>query len=86
MASEWLLRHRRRAPRAKHGKHPEKLSELVPEFLPAVPPDPYDGRPLRPRRGEGGLVLYSVGRDRKDDGGRPMDEEKHEGDLAFRLK
>ena len=33
--------------KAKHGKHPEKLAELVPEFLPEVPPDPYDGRPLR---------------------------------------
>ncbi|HET6575074.1 MAG TPA: hypothetical protein VFG68_15815 [Fimbriiglobus sp.] len=72
--------------KAKHGKHPEKLSELVPEFIAEVPPDPYDGRPLRLKRTDGGLVLYSVGRDRKDDGGRPMDEEKHEGDLVFRLK
>jgi hypothetical protein len=72
--------------KAKHGKHPEKLAELVPEFIAEVPPDPYDGRPLRPRRGKDGLVLYSAGRDRDDDGGRPMDEEKHEGDLVFRLK
>jgi hypothetical protein len=72
--------------KAKHGKHPEKLSELVPEFLPEVPADPYDGRPLRLKRTDGGLVLYSIGRDRRDDGGRPMDEEKWEGDLVFRLK
>ena len=72
--------------KAKHGKHPEKLAELVPEFLPEVPTDPYDGRPIRLRREEGGVVLYSVGRDRKDDGGRAMDEEKWEGDWAFRLR
>ena len=52
--------------KAKHGKPPEKLAELVPEFIPEVPPDPYDGRPLRLKRTDGGLVLYSVGRDRKE--------------------
>jgi hypothetical protein len=31
-------------------------------------------------------VLYSVGRDRKDDGGRTTDEDKEEGDLMFRLR
>jgi hypothetical protein len=72
--------------KAKHGKPPEKLAELVPEFIAEVPPDPYDGRPLRLRRADGGLVLYSVGRDRKDDGGRVMDEETWEGDLTFRLR
>jgi hypothetical protein len=72
--------------KAKHGKYPEKLGELVPEFVPDVPADPYDGRPLRLRRADGGLVLYSLGRDRKDDAGRPWDADKQEGDLVFRLK
>src|SRR5215218_5867608 len=74
------------AHKAKHGRYPEKLAELVPEFLQEVPPDPYDGRPIRLRRVEGGLVLYSVGRDRKDDGGRTMDETQQEGDRVFRLR
>ena len=33
--------------RAKHGCYPEKLDELVPEFIAAVPLDPFDGKPLR---------------------------------------
>ena len=33
--------------RAKRGRYPEKLDELVPEFIAAVPLDPFDGKPLR---------------------------------------
>jgi hypothetical protein len=72
--------------KAKHGKYPEKLADLVPEFIPEVPPDPYDGHPMRLRRAEGGVVIYSIGRDRKDDGGRAWDEKKQEGDLLFHLR
>ena len=50
---------------------PEKLDELVPEFLAAVPVDPMDAQPLRYRRESGSeFVLYSVGEDGKDDGGK----------------
>ena len=50
-----------------HGKPPERLSELVPEFLASVPIDPFDGKPMRYRREGDGWVLWSVGSDRKDD-------------------
>lgn len=33
--------------RARHGRYPEKLNDLVPAFLAAVPRDPFDGQPLR---------------------------------------
>jgi len=36
-----------RSYKAKHGKYPEALSMLVPEFLSEVPRDPYDGEELR---------------------------------------
>jgi len=53
-----------------HQRLPEKLDELVPEFLAAVPVDLMDAKPLRYRReGETDFVLYSVGEDGKDDGG-----------------
>jgi hypothetical protein len=56
----------------KHGSFPEKLSELTPEFLAAVPLDAVDGQPLRYRRNANGtFLLYSVGEDGKDDGGDP---------------
>jgi hypothetical protein len=72
--------------KAKHGKYPEKVAGLAPEFVAEVPLDPYDGRPLRLRRVKGGVVLYSIGRDRKDDGGLAWDEKKQQGDLVFRLR
>lgn len=57
------LYHRRR------GAYPAALAELVPQFLPSVPLDRYDGRPLKYRLESGKPLLYSVGVDRDDDGG-----------------
>ena len=59
---------------------PEQLDQLVPEFLPAVPSDPFDGRPLRYEvRGEG-YVIYSVGADLADDHGRPNQRPRKRGE------
>ena len=56
--------------RAK-GAFPTELAALVPEFIPAVPVDVCDGMPLRYRRNaDGGYDLWSVARNRKDDGGK----------------
>jgi hypothetical protein len=55
--------------RLAHGQWPESLDSVVPEYLPAAPTDPFDGQPLRFRRLENGLVIYSVGLDLHDDGG-----------------
>jgi hypothetical protein len=53
-----------------HGQYPANLSELVPEFLQAVPSDPADGQPLRYHpRTDGTFLLYSVGDDGVDNGG-----------------
>ena len=53
-----------------NGRVPGSLDELVPNYLPAVPFDPFDGRPLRYKRKEvNSFALYSVGTDGKDDGG-----------------
>ncbi len=56
--------------RRRAGAYPAALDALVPDFLPAVPPDRFDGRPLRYRLGEDrSPLLYSVGPDREDAGG-----------------
>jgi hypothetical protein len=55
--------------RLAHGKWPESLASMGPELLRETPIDPFDGRPLRFRRLENGLVIYSVGPDGQDDGG-----------------
>lgn len=56
----------------KHDVYPEKLSDLVPQFLASIPLDPADGRALRYRlNADGFFTLYSVGENGKDDGGNP---------------
>jgi len=57
----------------KHAAWPDKLDQLVPDLLPAVPPDRFDGQPLRYAVRDGKPVVYSIGRDRDDDGGRPTE-------------
>jgi ABC-type transport system involved in multi-copper enzyme maturation permease subunit len=56
--------------RHEHGRWPESLTELVPGKLQQVYNDPYDGKPLRYRRNSDGVVIYSVGPDLTDDGGK----------------
>lgn len=53
--------------RHRGGAYPDRLESLVPDFLPAVPVDPFDGRAFRydPSRG----IVYSVGLDLQDSGG-----------------
>ena len=71
--------------RAEKGRLPETLEVLVPDYLAAVPRDPFDGKTLRMVTRDGRLVFYSVGQDLKDDGGALFDDEKHTGDLTFSL-
>jgi hypothetical protein len=73
--------------RRAHGRWPEDLERLTPEWLEALPRDPFDGGPLRLARLDDGLVIYSVGYDGKDDGGRLAANwaSDQDGDLGFRL-
>jgi hypothetical protein len=43
----------------KHGRYPERIEQLVTEFLPAVPVDPRDGQVLRMKQVAGGMVIYA---------------------------
>jgi hypothetical protein len=76
--------------RGEHSEYPSSLGDLVGTYLGAVPIDPFDGRPFRyiPKPAEDDFVLYAVGRDQVDDGGRPVDRrsnspEPPQGDLVF---
>ena len=71
--------------RAEVGACPKTLEELTPKFIPAIPPDPFDGKPLRMVTRDGAVIFYSIGSDMKDDGGAPWDNQKKSGDLTFRL-
>jgi hypothetical protein len=44
--------------RLKHGRFPKELAELVPAFLPAVPLNPFDNKPLAFRAFEDRVAVY----------------------------
>lgn len=54
------------------GSWPETLEALIPKYLSLVPPDRFSGESLKYRIVDGQPLLYSVGLDRVDDGGNPM--------------
>jgi hypothetical protein len=74
--------------RMQHAKWPDTLDQLVEaKLLDAIPADPYDGKPLRLARFQGGIVIYSLGDDREDNHGTiDFDNLATPGtDLGFRL-
>jgi hypothetical protein len=52
------------------GVLPDRLEQLVPTYLVTLQPDEYSGLPLVYRRQDDGFVLYSIGLDRTNDGGK----------------
>jgi len=69
--------------RERNGHFPEKLSDLTPDFVPSLPTDPFDGKPMKLKRTDRGIVVYSVGPDMVDNGGAPFDPTTQTGDIAF---
>ena len=64
--------------REHNGKPPETLAELTPGYLTVIPDDPFAPSPNTPFRyrkesGSNRFVLYSVGPNGKDDGGKLTD-------------
>lgn len=74
--------------RMAHDRFPESLDELVPEYLEAIPQDPFAGEPIRLAGTDFGLVIYSVGLNETDDGGNLARSAKVAGptDVGFRLR
>ena len=58
------------------GNLPDTLAELVPAYLDAVPKDPFDGKELRYKKLETGFVVYSIGEDGSDDGGKEKPQKR----------
>jgi hypothetical protein len=59
-----------RAYRADHEKYPPTLESLVPQHLSEIPLDPFSNQPFVYRPATEDFVLYSVGGDAVDNGGR----------------
>ncbi|HET6250920.1 MAG TPA: hypothetical protein VFE47_24740 [Tepidisphaeraceae bacterium] len=69
--------------RLQHGAYPKTLESLTPDFIASLPLDPFDGKPMRYRLENGDAIIYSIGKDLKDDGGNIADRPTDDG---FRLK
>lgn len=54
------------------GRYPAKLDELVPHPFASVPLDPFSGQPMIYRLTTNSYLLYSLGPDQTDDGGKPL--------------
>jgi hypothetical protein len=60
-----------------HHRYSDKLSALAPAYLPRLPADPFAMNGTFGYRREGGrYVLWSLGPDCKDDGGKPITDPK----------
>jgi hypothetical protein len=56
--------------RANHGgEYPKTLAELAPVYIDTIPKDPFTDGDLHYKSDGKGYLLYSVGQNRKDDGG-----------------
>jgi hypothetical protein len=74
--------------RQVRGRWPASLEEIPKGILPAVPLDPFDGRPLKYVQREDGVTIYSVGTDEADNRGTINDKAKPTDpgqDVGFRL-
>jgi hypothetical protein len=72
--------------RLKTGQFPAQLADLVPDYLPAVPQDPFDGQPLRMLTRDGELIIYSVGKDGQDDAAQNPPGNSAEPDVVVRIQ
>jgi hypothetical protein len=60
--------------RADHGSYPNQLAELSPKYIVEIPLDVFSGKPLRYVRYGNDMLLYSVGVNERDDGGRDYND------------
>jgi hypothetical protein len=69
----------------QHGNFPDKLAKLIPNELPALPLDPFTQQPLVYRMAGSEFTLYSVGRDRHDNGGQFTNRTTYHGNNGYDL-
>jgi hypothetical protein len=56
--------------RLAKGTLPESLDEIVPQYLASVPVDPFNEKPVKYKKLPKGFIIYSVGENGIDDGGK----------------
>jgi hypothetical protein len=68
-----------------NNSYPSKLAILVPKYLATVPDDLYCGKSLNYKPNEKGYLLYSIGPDGRDDGGRGRFDDPRGDDVSVRM-
>lgn len=63
-----------RAYYAENGAYPQSLNGLVPKYLTQIPSDTFGTGPLQYRHKGDKYLLYSIGPDKQDNGGKPIDD------------
>jgi hypothetical protein len=69
--------------KAKTGDYPSALAELAPDFLATVPADSFAGTAFVYKKTADGYLLYSIGNNQVDEGGRSYDQ--HCDDLSIKI-
>ena len=65
---------------AHDGNLPDSLAELLSDLLSVVPKDLFDEQPLRYKKLTRGYIVYSVGPDFTDDGGKEKADDAKDSD------
>lgn len=68
-----------------NGRYPDSLAKLAPKYLTVVPIDLFSGKELIYKPDANGFLLYSVGVNVTDDGGRAYDSQPPGDDIAVRI-
>ena len=71
--------------RSDHDAYPEKLKQLAPKYIKKVPGDIFSGKSLVYKPTETGYLLYSFGRNEKDEGGSSHSDQPSGDDLRIRM-
>jgi hypothetical protein len=74
-----------KAYRLEHGKYPAKLDDLAPKYIPVVPGDTFNGTKLKYTPMKDGFLIWSVGANGKDEGGRFFNDEPRGDDPHVRF-
>ena len=61
--------------KADHHAYPEKLAKLAPTYVKQLPKDYFNESDLHYEKKNDGYLLYSVGPNGKDDGGKSYDDQ-----------
>jgi hypothetical protein len=71
--------------RTDHGVYPSQLPELAPKYIGEVPRDRFSAGELHYKLVHDGYLLYSVGPNETDDGGRDIHDEPEGDDIRVRM-